>query len=81
MDPGKLREKVNAAIEVYIYRVDGAPCGETPIPGRCYMKGANDESVCFTSSGTAFKPPNIPSWLKDSQGAVEKFKFYSISVL
>lgn len=39
LDTGKLRENMNAATDVYIDRVNGAPCGDTDIK---LLKGAND---------------------------------------
>ena len=74
LDSIKLPENLNAATEEYINRVDGAPCGDTPIR---LQKGANDQYALIFMNGVR----TFPKWFNKSQGAVEKFKSHSVSVL
>lgn len=67
LDSVKLRDNLNAATEVYINRVDGAPCGDTPIR---LLKGANDEYASYLQE----RRPNLLTFLSGSKKAKEQLK-------
>ena len=63
----KLRANLDAATEVYINRVDGAPCGDTPIR---LLKGADDEYASYLQK----RRPDLLTFLSGSKRAKEQLK-------
>lgn len=67
LDPVKLRGNLDAAADVYINRVDGAPCGDTPIR---LLKGANDEYASYLQE----RRPDLLTFLSGSKKEKEQLK-------
>ena len=67
LDCVKLRANLDAATEVYINRVDGAPCGDTPIR---LLKGADDEYASYLQK----RRPDLLTFLSGSKRAKEQLK-------
>lgn len=67
LDPIKLRDNLNAATDVYINRVDGAPCGDTQIR---LFKGADDEHSSYLQQ----RRPQLLTFLSGSKKAKEQLQ-------